>query len=153
MVWRCGRCGSMGTSPDSRSSHVWGDRSCTRDDITEYVPREVYEREYQAGQEARAAELALSGIWIVVKMPEDTEEGSVSRNYSSKVLDARSGLEAIKSWYTQQVAALTPDSTEREREEANGRYVAIDFFTGIRCEAKVFSDWRAEVELAEGSVA
>lgn len=152
MLWRCSSCGAVGTSRESASAHTWqSSRGCSHADITEYVPRRVYQDEFAAGEQARHTELAVSGIWIVVKMPAETEEGSVASTYRSKVLSARTGLAAIQAWYTEQVAALTPDSTERDREEANGRYVAIDFFTGIRSEARVTSDWRANVELAEGS--
>lgn len=148
MVWRCGRCGSMGTSKDSLDRHVWrGRRECNREHITEYVPRKVYQEEY----EAKASQIAISGVWIVVKMPADTAEGSVAAKYTSIVRNARTGLEAIQGWYSAQIAKLDRDSTEADREEANGRYVAIDFFTGTRSEARVTSDWRANVELAEGS--
>lgn len=151
-IWRCGRCGAMGTSRSSMASHL-GKLRCPVDAMREYVPREVYKEEY----EATAQEISASGIWIVVKMPDDTPEGSIYLNryrekpWDSIVLDGRSGLEAIQKWYSQQIADLGPKSTEDDREEANGRYVAIDFFTGHRAEALVESEWRANVEVAEGS--
>lgn len=149
LVWRC-KCGSMGTSRDSMTTHVLRTR-CGFEDIREYVPREVYKEEYERYEEAQAAELSLSGIWIVVKMSEYTEEGSVNSNYESKVMEARDGLKAIQGWYTEQIGELSPSDSEVERNKANGRYVAIDFFTGHRYEAKITSEWRANVEVAEGS--
>lgn len=147
MVWRC-RCGATGISRESADRHVWSSkRGCAHNDIREYVPREVYQEEYTA----KRAEVAMSGIWIVIKMPAETAEGSVAAKYKSRVRNAKSGLEAIKDWYSEQIAELTPQSTEADREEANGRYVAIDFFTGLRSEALVESDWRANVLVAEGS--
>jgi hypothetical protein len=153
MMWRCGRCGASGTSYESMFAHTTSvRRPCSDDDVREYFPKEVYEEEREAGREARASELAVSGIWIVAKMGASTPEGSVNAaNWSVVLVDAHTGVEAIQKRYKEQIAKLGEDSTERDREKANGRYVAIDFFTGMRAEARVMSQWGADMRVAEGS--
>lgn len=150
-VWRCS-CGSMGTNRESLQKHVRFDRRCEPEDVTEYVPREVYDEEF----ETKNTTVAISGMWVVVKMPADTPEGELkgaARNgqIDARVVEAKTGLEAIQKAYTRQVGQLVPASDERDRREADARYVAIDFFTGQRAEAKVEAEWRANVEVAEGS--
>lgn len=157
-IWRCTSCGAMGTSRDSLHRHIGSIRRgrrapCEATGIREYVLRVTQE------YEAKAAEVAASGTWIVVKLPENTPEGEVQMPYNGSredpwpttVIESASGLGAIQEWYKTQVDRLRRDATESDREAANGRYVAIDFFTGHRAEALVESEWRANVAVAEGS--
>ena len=155
-VWRCRVCGSMGRGSSSQDRHA-------HQDFDEYVPREVYHEEYEAKQ----GPIKSSGIWVVVKMPEATPEGEIAEDgtndlvvygkrtirelWDSVVIEADGGMEAIKVWYEHQIADLNGHSTWKEREEANARYVALDFFTGHRSEALITAEWQAKVNIAEGS--
>lgn len=150
VIWRCRQCGSMGISQESMLAHVAPNRRCQPDQVREYIPRPPA---------SESTDLAASGVWIVVKLPEGADEGdhpgeysyTRNRSWSSEVVEASTGLGAIKEWYSEQVGQLRRDSTEEDREKANGRYVAIDFFTGHRAEALVTSEWRANVTVAKGS--
>lgn len=149
-IWRCRSCGSMGTAHESLLAHIAPGRRCEAAEIREYVPRPPA---------SQSTEVGASGIWIVVKLPEDTEEGErpgARRHYDqdrwdADVVEASTGLGAIQSCYREQIERLRGDATEADREKANGRYVAIDFFTGHRAEALVTSEWRANVVVAGGS--
>lgn len=156
-IWRCGNCGAMGLNRESLHAHlgkVRRGKPCEPEGIKHYVL--AVEQEY----EAKAAEVSASGVWIIIKLPDDTPEGEIKRlhykigddnPWLTTVIEAASGLAAIQEWYSQKVSNLAKDHTEADREKCNGRYVAIDFFTGHRAEALVESEWRANVEVAEGS--
>jgi hypothetical protein len=142
----------MGTSRKSAADHCARSHGrCHPRDIREYVPAEVYE---EAFSESSFSVAASSGVWIVLQLPVHTPEGSIALNrfttkmdWAVAVISADSGLQAIQEWYRERVEART--AGERDREDA--RYVAIDFFTGIRAEAEVRAEWRANVNVAEGS--
>lgn len=153
-IWRC-RCGSMGIHRESLHAHIGKFRKgkmCEAGDIKHYVL--AFEQEY----EAKAAEVSASDTWIIVKLPDNVSEGEVGRYregtenpWPTTVIESSSGLGAIQDWYKQQVEELPGAATDDDREKCNGRYVALNFFTGHRAEALIESEWRANVEVAEGS--
>ncbi len=156
-IWRCTNCGAMGTKREGVHAHIGRVRRggiCEAECIRHYVL--AVEQEY----EAKAAEVSASGIWIIVKLPDDTPEGEIKLKHRNGheidewdvwITEGASGLAAIQERYKCQAKRLGPNSTEEHRNEMNGRYVAIDFFTGHRAEALIESEWRANVEVAEGS--
>lgn len=149
MVWRC-RCGATGTSRESAVAHIARALGrCQPDEIREYVPKEVYETEYEA-QFSESTELEASGTWIVVQMSTQTGEGEMAyaaHRLTAHVVKADSGLKAIQTHYEDRVRR----KNEGERDVEDGRYVAIDFFTGHRAEALIEAEWRANVDVAAGS--
>lgn len=152
VVWRC-RCGAMGSSRESGAAHIARSHGrCRADEIREYVPAEVYED----AAETTHSVTASSGIWMVVQMPAYTPEGGIhierwrpadELGWPITVLDADSGVQAIQRFYEARIEKRDPG----ERDQEDGRYVAIDFFTGVRAEAEVKAEWRANVNVAEGS--
>lgn len=154
-IWRCTTCGAMGINRVSLHAHIGKVRrgkACEAEGIKHYVLAK--EQEY----ETKEAEVSASDTWVVVKMAENVGEGEVERfvmgredPWPTTVIEASTGLGAIQVWYKQKVDKLGRDATEEDREACNGRYVALNFFTGHRAEALVESQWRANVEVAEGS--
>lgn len=153
-IWRCGNCGAMGINRESLHAHIGKfirGNVCEAAGVRHYVL--AVEQEY----EAKEAEVSASDTWIVVKMPDDVNEGSIGwfrqgeTPWPTTVRESASGLKAIQDWYTEQIGELGGKATEEDRQACNGRYVALNFFTGHRAEALIESDWRANVEVAEGS--
>jgi hypothetical protein len=86
-------------------------------------------------------------VWLVVKMPPRTDEGDHARRFEVVILeDETDGLRAIQKDYTRRLEDLGDDD---DRSDADGRYVALDFYTGARVEAKVYGEWRAQVDVAK----
>lgn len=154
-IWRCTTCGAMGINRESLHAHIGKVRRgkvCEAEGIKTYILRE--KQEY----EAKEAKVAASDTWVVVKMPDDTREGEIAwyregkeNPWPTTIRESASGLKAIQDWYTSQVDDLDKSATDEDRENCNGRYVALNFFTGHRAEALIESQWRANVEVAEGS--
>lgn len=146
MVWRC-TCGAMGAGEESAHKHR---RLSGSHSVREYVPKEVYDEEYEA-HFSEGTDLEASGIWIVVKLNSSTPEGMLGRYYPKQmeahVVESTTGLQAILDHYEHWVRSEEP----KKRSEQDGRYVALDFFTGHRAEALVEAEWRANVDVAEGS--
>lgn len=98
-----------------------------------------------------------SGIWIVVKLPTSVPEGHFKEERSFRMVtpdldgislrEADTGLLAIQDFYLQ-----CKKDQERESDgdlsEADGRYIALDFYGNHREEALVVGGWRADVTVA-----
>jgi hypothetical protein len=107
------------------------------------------------GPDARTTR-APSGIWLVVVLDKSVPEGEwkPSRAYrSSKVQHtwlgkADSGMEAIAAVYGSRVKFVG----EGAEEEADARYVALDFYGGERVEAFVNGEWVVNVKVAPQAI-
>lgn len=84
---------------------------------------------------------ANSGKWVVIRMSTLWREGDMGRIEKSMTCEADDGIEAIKKLYDR-------DYDINNENEANGRYVALDFYGGERTEALVTGEWRVKIDVA-----
>lgn len=104
--------------------------------------------------------VAPSGIWVVVKFDADLEEGEWKEEFrAATIVKAIDGMSAIGQVYkrdltgaSESLSLATRDDnfSLKDAKEEDGRYVALDFYTGHRVEAKVTGEWNANVEVASG---
>lgn len=96
--------------------------------------------------EARAAD---SGVWVVIRLDSQVKEGQWTENrYSSRgvvkasmLTPADDGIDAIKKLYDR-------DYNVTDESQADGRYIALDFYGGERVEALVTGEWRVKIDVA-----
>lgn len=96
----------------------------------------------------------MSGVWIVLKLDKRTAEGEWSKDpkgyathgsvTTSKLAEHDSGIDAIKAFYEYELARAPDDNPE----QADGRYVALDFYGGAREEALVTGGWHVDIHRA-----
>jgi hypothetical protein len=93
--------------------------------------------------------IAPSGVWIVIKFSDALEAGGVSDDFKEAlIVKARSGEAAIKTVYTADLKKHGSAADLLKAKSEDGRYVALDFYTGHRVEALVTGEWQAELEVA-----
>lgn len=106
--------------------------------------------------------VAPSGIWVVIKFDPDLAEGKWSEEFrTATIVQEREGIDAIRKVYARDLQEKAgravvvrdeeeppPDMKMRDAKGEDGRYVALDFYTGHRVEAAVRGQWIAEVDLA-----
>lgn len=98
------------------------------------------------GWEDHEAKPVQSGVWLVVKMPKSVKEGGYRAGECDKhtLIEGDEGIDAIKDLYN----SIFDRLDGKDRDEADGRYVAIDFYGGERVEALVIGGWQVDVRLA-----
>jgi hypothetical protein len=89
-----------------------------------------------------------SGVWVVIKFSDALEAGGVEDPRKAEIIKAPSGEQAIQDVYTADVASHGSRADLVDAKNEDGRYVALDFYTGHRVEALVRGGWKAELEVA-----
>lgn len=93
--------------------------------------------------------IAPSGIWVVIKFSDALEAGQFEEDFrSAQIVKARSGEDAIKAVYGADMTQHGDNANLLKAKQEDGRYVALDFYTGHRVEALVRGGWQAELEVA-----
>lgn len=93
--------------------------------------------------------IAPSGVWVVIKFSDALEAGGFDKDFRKAVIvKARSGEDAIRGVYTADLKAHGERADLLKAKGEDGRYVALDFYTGHRVEALVRGGWNAELEVA-----
>jgi len=93
--------------------------------------------------------IAPSGIWVVIKFSDALAAGGVADDFrQARIVRERTGERAIQAVYTADLEKHGQRANLGSAKGEDGRYVALDFYTGHRVEALVRGGWQAELELA-----